>query len=158
MHALRAEALAVLRSAKPSAMATQKAGLDTIMLALSDRSSGGFGKVIKLIDDLVKLLGQEQTDDDSKKDYCNQQLDASEDKKKGLDLAVADADTAVAKATEAISTLSDEMAALEAGIRALDQSVAEATAQRKAENAEYKALVASDTAAQEVLAFAKNRR
>merc|ERR1712156_116724 len=35
--------------------------------------------------------------------------------------------------------------------------VAEATAQRKADNAEYKALVASDTAAQEVLAFAKNR-
>jgi len=154
---LRAQALAVLRSVKVSVPSHERAGLETVMLALSDKSSGGFGKVIKLIDDLVKLLGQEQTDDDSKKDYCNQQLDASEDKKKGLDLAVADADTAVAKATEAISTLSDEMAALEAGIRALDQSVAEATAQRKAENAEYKALVASDTAAQEVLAFAKNR-
>jgi len=70
---------------------------------------------------------------------------------------VADADTAIAKATEQIQTLNEEMAALEAGIRALDKSVAEATAQRKAENAEYKALVASDTAAQEVLAFAKNR-
>merc|ERR1712156_559713 len=38
-----------------------------------------------------------------------------------------------------------------------DKSVAEATAQRKDENAEVKALVASDTAAKEVLAFAKNR-
>jgi len=157
MHALRAEALAVLRSAKPSAMASQKAGLDTVMLALSDQSSGGFGKVIKLIDDLVKLLGQDQTDDDNKKDYCAAQLDAAEDKKKGLDLAVSDANTAIAKATEQIATLDDEMAALTAGIKALDKSVADATAQRKAENAEYKALVASDTAAQEVLAFAKNR-
>jgi len=154
---LRAQALAVLRSVKQSVPSHERTGLETVMLALSDKSSGGFGKVIKLIDDLVKLLGQEQIDDDSKKDYCNQQLDASEDKKKGLDLAVADADTAVAKATEAIGTLSDEMAALESSIRALDQSVAEATAQRKAENAEYKALVAADTAAQEVLAFAKNR-
>merc|ERR1712051_335247 len=39
----------------------------------------------------------------------------------------------------------------------LDKAVASATAQRKDENAEYKALVASDTAAKEVLAFAKNR-
>merc|ERR1712051_1039102 len=39
----------------------------------------------------------------------------------------------------------------------LDKAVASATAQRKDENAEYKALMASDTAAREVLAFAKNR-
>merc|ERR1712045_914211 len=48
-------------------------------------------------------------------------------------------------------------AAHNAGIRALDKSVAEATEQRKEENAEFKALVASNTAAKEVLAFAKNR-
>jgi len=157
MSAVRAQVAAVLRSARQSAPAVERRGLQTVMLALSDQSTGGFGKVIKLIEDLVRLLGQEQTDDDNKKDYCSQQLDASEDKKKGLDNAVADADAAVEKATEAIATLSEEMAALEAGIRALDKAVAEATAQRKAENAEYKALVAADTAAQEVLAFAKNR-
>merc|ERR1712045_684756 len=62
-----------------------------------------------------------------------------------------------ASAKETIAALTQEIAALESGIRALDTSVAEATAQRKDENAEYKALVTSDTAAQEVLAFAKNR-
>merc|ERR1712012_1544888 len=50
-----------------------------------------------------------------------------------------------------------EIKALDAGIQALDKSVAEATEQRKEENAEFKALVASDTAAKEVLKFAKNR-
>merc|ERR1711957_968089 len=58
---------------------------------------------------------------------------------------------------EAISTLTEEIAALTAGIKALDKSVAEATQQRQDENAEFKALVASDTAAKEVLGFAKNR-
>merc|ERR1711957_323567 len=58
---------------------------------------------------------------------------------------------------EAISTLTEEIAALTAGIKALDKSVAEATQQRQDENVEFKALVASDTAAKEVLAFAKNR-
>merc|ERR1719189_1693744 len=110
-----------------------------------------------MIDNLVKLLGREQADDDDKKEYCGLQFDSSEDKKKALERGVAGEEASIASAKDAISTLSDEMAALEAGIRALDKSVADATAQRKAENAEYKALVASDTAAQEVLAFAKNR-
>merc|ERR550517_1712048 len=56
-----------------------------------------------------------------------------------------------------ISTLTDEIAALTAGIIDLDKSVAEATENRKEENEEYKALMAADTAAKELLAFAKNR-
>merc|ERR1712045_727151 len=77
--------------------------------------------------------------------------------KKALDRSISGEEAAIAEAKEAIATLTQEIAALEAGIAALDKSVAEATAQRKDENAEYKALIASDTAAQEVLAFAKNR-
>merc|ERR1740121_1918782 len=49
------------------------------------------------------------------------------------------------------------MEALEAGIKALDKSVAEATEQRKAENAEYKDLMANNGAAKELIIFAKNR-
>merc|ERR1719203_1194469 len=65
--------------------------------------------------------------------------------------------TVIKNCEEGIATTTDEIAALSAGIKSLDQSVVEATANRQAENAEYKALVASDTAAKEVLAFAKNR-
>merc|ERR1719410_3133232 len=53
--------------------------------------------------------------------------------------------------------LTDEIKALEAGIVALDKSVAEATEQRKEENAEYTELMANDAAAKELLGFAKNR-
>merc|ERR1719411_2603039 len=60
-------------------------------------------------------------------------------------------------ATDAIAMLTKEMAALEEGIQALDKAVAEATAQRKDENSEYKDLMASDGAAQELLGHAKNR-
>merc|ERR1712157_478088 len=58
---------------------------------------------------------------------------------------------------EAVATMAQEMASLEAGIKSLDKSVVEATAQRKEENAEYKDLVTSNTAAKELLAYAKNR-
>merc|ERR1719336_2362047 len=110
-----------------------------------------------MIDDMVALLGKEQTEDDDKKEYCALQFDTSDDKKKALERSIAGEESSIASAKEAIATLTSEIAALEAGIRALDLAVAEATAQRKDENAEYKALIASDGAAQEVLAFAKNR-
>merc|ERR1719251_106045 len=110
-----------------------------------------------MIDDMVALLGKEQTDNDDKKEYCAEQLDTSDDKKKGLERTISGQDSSIATAKEAIATLTKEIAALEAGIQALDKSVAEATAQRKNENAEYKALIASNTAAKELLKFAKNR-
>merc|ERR1719210_1530277 len=110
-----------------------------------------------MIDNMVGILKTEQDDDDDKKEYCAKQLDAADDNKKALERGVAGEEASIASAKEEIATLTEEIAALEAGIHALDKSVAEATAQRKDENAEYKALVASDTAAQEVLAFAKNR-
>jgi len=159
--AMRQEALAVVRSAQRTANSGDKPGLEFIALALSGKKSSagaaGFGKVIKMIDDMVALLGKEQGDDDDKKEYCGQQFDVSEDKVKALKRSIGQDESAVATAKEAIATLTEEIAALEAGITALDKAVAEATKQRQDENTEYKALMASDTAAKEVLAFAKNR-
>merc|ERR1719469_900936 len=110
-----------------------------------------------MIDDMVTLLGKEQIEDDDKKEYCALEFDASDDRKKALERTISGEESSIANAKEAIATLTQEIAALNAGIQALDKAVAEATAQRKDENAEYKALVASDGAAQELLAFAKNR-
>merc|ERR1711933_354529 len=43
------------------------------------------------------------------------------------------------------------------GIKALDKAVAQATEQRKEENEDFTELMASDSAAKELLGFAKNR-
>merc|ERR1719361_2380440 len=116
-----------------------------------------FDKVIAMIDKMVTELKTEQKDDDNKLEYCKVELDLADDKKKALERSVADLEKAIAKAKELIATLTDEIAALTAGIIALDKSVAEATENRKEENEEFKALMAADTAAKELLAFAKNR-
>merc|ERR1719433_862178 len=110
-----------------------------------------------MIDTMVAELKAEQQDDADKKEYCSVQLDTSDDKKKALERAVADLEGAIAKAKELIATLTDEIAALTAGIVELDKSVAEATEQRQAENAEFKSLMAADVAAKKLLKFAKNR-
>merc|ERR1711972_709860 len=94
---------------------------------------------------------------DKKKEYCAAQFDQSDDKKKSLQKSISDTEAAIASTEEGIANLKDEIAALTAGIAALDKSVAEATEQRKQEHQDYKDLMASDSAAKELLGFAKNR-
>jgi len=155
----RSSAMNTLRAAISKANAQDRPGLELLALALTGKSAGaaGFEKVIKMIDNMVGILGKEQADDNDKKEYCGMQFDVSDDKRKELQHAIAGEEAGAATATEAVATLTSEIAALTAGIKALDKSVADATAQRQAENAEYKALIASNTAATELLGFAKNR-
>jgi len=134
----------------------KNANLELLALALQGKKIG-FEKVIKMIDDMVATLKVEQEDDNSKKEYCAEELDLADDKKKGLEHAVADLETALANAKDAIAKLAEEIAALTAGIKELDKTVTEATEQRKEENEDFKELMASDTAAKELLKFAKNR-
>jgi len=157
---MRQKALSKVLQAKQSGNQQDRVRLELLAMALTGKRAGvqgGFGKVVKMIDDMVALLHKEQQDDNDKKEYCSTQFDLSDDKKKALERTSADEASAIATAKEGIATLKEEIAALEAGIKALDKAVADATAQRQLENAEYKSLVASDTAATEVLAFAKNR-
>jgi len=146
----RARALAAIRSAPHSVH------LDFIALAIQGRKIG-FEKVIGMIDEMAATLKTEQNDDDHKKEYCAAQFDQSDDKKKSLERAVADLETAIEDAKESIAATSADIEALGASIKALDKAVAEATAQRKEENEDFTALMASDSAAKEILGFAKNR-
>jgi len=152
---IQARALAIIHAAQRQS-APRHQQLDLIALALHGGNKG-FEKVLVMIDDMVALLKKEQTDDDSKKEYCGTELDTSDDKKKALERSVSDAESAIAEAEEGIATLTSEIKALEEGIKALDKSVAEATADRKDENEAYTELMAQDSAAVELLAFAKNR-
>jgi len=102
-------------------------------------------------------LKTEQNDDDHKKEYCAKQFDLSDDKKKSLERSVSDLETAISDAKEGIARTTEDIAALEATIKATDKAVADATEQRKEENEDFQGLMASDSAAKEILGFAKNR-
>jgi septal ring factor EnvC (AmiA/AmiB activator) len=152
---VRANALALIRSAQHSAK-FDRHHLDFIALAIQGKKIG-FEKVITMIDEMVATLKQEQTDDDNKKEYCGVHFDEADDKKKSLEHTISDLETAIEDTKEAIATVKDEIEALVASIKALDKAVAEATEQRKEEHEDFVELMASDAAAKELLAFAKNR-
>jgi len=147
----RARAAAMLRNSPH-----RGTEIDLVLLALQGKTAG-FEKVIKLIDEMVVNLKREQTDDDSKKEYCSSELDKSEDTGKQLENGIEVSQTAIEELKGAIATWTEEIAALKAGIAALDQSVAEATKLRRDENADFKSLMSNNKAAKEIMLWAKNR-
>jgi len=149
----KARALELLHAA---AKGSKRPELDLIALALRGKTAG-FEKVIKMIDEMVVNLKNEQVEDDSKKQYCDVQIDQSEDTQKQQEQSIADSEKAIEEAEGLLVTLAAEIKALTAGIKALDKAVVDATDQRKEANEEFKALIAADSTAKEVLGWAKNR-
>jgi len=129
---LRQQALSLLQSVKVPKKGDRQR-LDFIMLAVRGKKVS-FDKIIKMIDDMVALLKEEQVDDDSKKEYCEMSLDKADDMKKVLERSASKLEKTIDEAKQTIATLTDEIKALAAGIVALDKSVAGATGQRKEEN------------------------
>merc|ERR1719486_1275427 len=154
--AMRQRAMKLLKSVQRNPRLGHISKLDYVLLAL-DGKKVGFEKVIKLIDEMVVVLKKEQVDDDHKKEFCTVELDLADDKKKELERGISDSEKAMAEIDDGLATVTDEIAALETSIKDLDKSVAVATEQRKEENEEYTALMASNTAAKELILFAKNR-
>jgi len=151
----QARALEIITQAKEK-LPSGRPGLDFIALALAGKKFG-LEKVHKMIDDLVATLDQEQRDDDNKREYCNKAIDSADDKKKGLEQSLSDLETTIANAEEGIATSKDEIKALTEAIKTLDKEVAEQTELRQSEHKEFSELMASNSAAKEVLQMAKNR-
>jgi hypothetical protein len=116
-----------------------------------------FSKVLKMIDDMVALLVKEQSDDEKSKEWCNVEFDTSDDEKKKLTGEVKSLDSAIAEKKDNIAALSADVAALNEKVASLDKTVAEATAQRKSENAEFTSTLQANNMAIQLIGKAKNK-
>merc|ERR1719440_1210889 len=149
--ALKKRALSTLRKAH-----SKDPRIDFVQVALHGGKIG-FDKIVGMIDELVGVLGEEQKGDDEKKEYCEAELDKTEDTIKELKLDISDLEKAIDDGKETMEQLTKEIEALVDGIKKLDKQVAEATEQRKEEHDDFVKTLAQNTAAKDVLAFAKNR-
>mmetsp|Transcript_29212 Transcript_29212/g.53865 ORF Transcript_29212/g.53865 Transcript_29212/m.53865 type:complete len:702 (+) Transcript_29212:118-2223(+) len=147
---MKTRALSVLKSSKHDFR------LNLISLALKGKKVD-FGQVITMIDDMIKLLGDEQGNDDQKKKMCKANIEKAEDSLKQINKEASDLATEIEDHEESIKAAKEEIAALVAGVEALNKQVKEATELRQKENAEYKEIIASDRAAKELIGVAKNR-
>merc|ERR1719327_985165 len=131
--------------------------LYTLTSKLKLKSSGGFDEVIKMIDDMVVLLGKQQKEDEKQKAYCEDEFEKAEDEEAAAKTKLAQTDATLAELTDTIGTLMEEISGLEAAIAALDKEVADATEQRKEEHASYVEQMQMNEAAMGLVEKAKNR-
>ena len=68
-------------------------GVDLISMALKGKKVS-MEKVMKMVDDMVILLGDEQKADEAKKEQCEKDIDETEDKHKQLNVEIADLEKA----------------------------------------------------------------
>merc|ERR1719271_1820295 len=113
--------------------ALQKVGTHQTQLALIEYSlkakAVDFSKVLAQIDGMVTVLGKEQEDDDTQKDFCDKDLAKSEAEKASTEDAIASSEAAIEEMTASSESLAE--------VKALDKAVAEATEQRKEEHGEF---------------------
>jgi len=117
----------------------------------------GLESVIKMIDDMVVLLGKDQKEDEKSKTFCETELEKAEDEDKAAKEKKAMVEASIAEKTDAIAALGDEIATLEQDIKDLDKAVAQATEQRKEEHEDYLEMMQLNEAAVGLVGKAKNR-
>merc|ERR1719191_2020401 len=113
--------------------------------------------VIKMIDDMVVLLGKDQSDDEKSKTFCEDELEKTADEQKAATDKKAQVEAEIADATDAVSSLADAIATLENDIKDLDKTVAQATEQRKEEHEDFLESQQLNEAAMQLIEKAKNR-
>merc|ERR1719247_3394774 len=157
----RAEASVVARARTMVAALTRKGGPHKAQLELLETSLKAkkvdFSKVLAMIDGMVSVLKEEQSDDDSTKAFCDKDLEKSQSEQKDTEEAIAASEAFVDETTAESAATADEIKELQKEIKALDKAVAEATEQRKEEHADFLVFQQQSNAALQLIEKAKNR-
>eukprot|EP00929_Paragymnodinium_shiwhaense_P093430 TRINITY_DN535_c0_g1_i1.p1 TRINITY_DN535_c0_g1~~TRINITY_DN535_c0_g1_i1.p1 ORF type:complete len:685 (+),score=278.47 TRINITY_DN535_c0_g1_i1:69-2123(+) len=130
--------------------------LSLLVLAMKGQKAG-FEAIMAKVDELVGILGQEQSDDDNKRVFCNTEIDKTEDELKADKRAVQDRQAVIGELEDSMGAVVAEIQGLVEGIKKLDEEVKEQTELRKQKNSENLQTLASNNAALQLLELAKNR-
>merc|ERR1719217_254022 len=117
----------------------------------------GLESVIKMIDDMVVILGKDSAGDDKSKTFCEDELEKTADEQKAATDKKAQVEAAIAEAIDAVSQLADEIGQLEQDIKDLDKAAAQATEQRKEEHEDFGTSTQLNEAALQLIEKASQR-
>lgn len=116
-----------------------------------------FDEIIKMVDEMIAVLGKEQANDEKQKTWCEDEFEKAATDEAGAKSKISSLEASISETTDEIQSLGDEIATLGAEIKALDKAVAEATEQRKQEHAEYLESMTLAQAAIQLIGKAKAR-
>jgi len=156
---MRRQAMGVLRGAAIRHHGHRLAAdprLDLLELAIHGEKVG-FDGLLKKIDGLIAILGEEQKQDEKKHVFCQKEIRKTKDELKQNKRSITAKEASIDDAESALEDLKVNIEQLTSGIRALDKQVAAATKERKVENAKNKEQLAANNAAVGLLEMAITR-
>merc|ERR1719321_1276918 len=136
---------------------TLKVMLFTLNSKLKHQSAGGFDEVMKMIDDMVVLLGKQQMEDDKQKVWCEDELEKAADEEAATKTKLGQVDATISEQQDTISEAMEEISTLTSEIAELDKAVADATVQRKEDHQAYVEGMQMNEVAMGLVEKAKNR-
>merc|ERR1719482_2318384 len=132
------------------------AELALIELGLRSRQVD-FSKILAMVDGMVKVLGEEQKDDDNNKAYCDKEMTKTSKETKATEEALESSEAAIEEMSDESATLADEIKRLTKEVKEMDKAVAEATENRKEEHGEFITFQTENGAAVQLIEKAKNK-
>jgi chromosome segregation ATPase len=130
------------------------------LLAMSGLTSGKgdqFAELKKMITKMISDMKQEQKDDDNHRQWCQKEIDLTEDSIKVVQETTDTHNQKMAEKNNELSTLQEAMATVKKEIKDLDLNMLIATAQRKKEKSEYDQVVSEITISLSLLKKARDR-
>merc|ERR1719345_174745 len=94
-----------------------------------------FEEIVKMIDDMVTLLGKQQVEDDKQKKWCEDEFEKSADEEAAAKTSKAAIQAEIAELGDGITEIVEAVNILKGEITELDKTVADATESRKEEHA-----------------------
>jgi septal ring factor EnvC (AmiA/AmiB activator) len=116
-----------------------------------------FEEIVKMIDDMVSLLGKQQAEDDKQKKWCEDEFEKSEDEEAAAKTVKTQIQAEIAELGDEIAELIESVTVLKSEISELDKTVADATESRKADHAAYVESMQLSEVVVGLIAKAKNR-
>lgn len=130
--------------------------VDLIELALSGKDVG-FLDICNKIDELMRVLTDEQTMDDERYDYCAKEMKKTLANEVRVKTELSTLQKAVDEGKENMAALTADIKSLNKGISDLDSAVREAEANRRKEKSDFKRDVADQSSAKDLLRLARKR-
>merc|ERR1719267_324466 len=81
--------------------------LYTLNSKLKLKSAGGFDEVMKMIDEMVTLLGKQQKEDDKQKTYCEDELEKAADEEAATKTKLGQVGATLSEQTDDFTTLAE---------------------------------------------------
>merc|ERR1719473_1456479 len=128
-------------------------------VAQAQNSQGAvdFTEIFKMIDEMIAILTKDNKDDATQKDFCIAELTKTEREKASTDDKLASLASTIEELTDSADQVAEKIKSLQDGVASLDKDVAEATATRKDEHAEFTETLKLSEVALQLIAKAKNR-